>query len=40
MTTLLFTIGGFLLGVATTVLAVVWLNRRAEQEAFRGFWGA
>ncbi len=35
----LYAIGGFLVGVCVTVLAVIWLYRKIEQEEFRSFWG-
>jgi hypothetical protein len=35
----LYAIGGFLVGVCVTILAVIWLCRKEEQAAFRSFWG-
>lgn len=39
MTTILTHLAAFALGVLVTMLAAVWLYRRAEQRAFRRFWG-
>lgn len=30
---------GFIVGVVTTLISIWWLNRRAEHEAFKNFWG-
>lgn len=38
MMTFLYGLGGFLVGLLTMALVVIWINRRAEQEAFRRFW--
>lgn len=35
----LYAAGGFVIGILTTVLAVIWLSRKDEQAAFRAFWG-
>ncbi len=40
MTTLLYTFGGFLVGLLTMALIVIRLNRLAEHQEFKRFWGA
>jgi hypothetical protein len=31
--------GGFVVGALAMWLFVAWINRRAENKAFRAFWG-
>lgn len=35
----LYFIGGVIVGALTTVLVIIRLNRIAENQAFRAYWG-